>query len=71
MCRTTLRIEIRAKNGRNVPFLLTDEMRKGVDMLIKLRKKPEVNPQARYLFAMPGNAKTPYFGNVSIRKHAC
>ena len=63
MCKTTLRIEIRGKKGRRVPVLLTEEMRRAVDMLIQLRKKPEISPKAKYIFVRPLAAKTPFFGN--------
>ena len=70
MCKTHLRVEICGKKRRKVPVLLTEDMQKGVERLIKLREKPDVKLQAKYLFARPGNAKKPYYGNVAIRNHA-
>ncbi|KAJ8315921.1 hypothetical protein KUTeg_006528 [Tegillarca granosa] len=69
LCTSVLRVEIRGKRGRKVPVLLTEDMQKGVHMLIKLRKNPEVQPKRDYLFARPLDAKTPFYGNVAIRKH--
>ncbi|KAJ8308234.1 hypothetical protein KUTeg_000699 [Tegillarca granosa] len=44
-------------------------MQKGVQMLIKLRENPAVQPKRDYFFARPLDAKTPFYGNVAIRKH--
>lgn len=45
------RIEVRCKRGRKVPILLTHEMNKNIELLIKARGSDDVIRSNRY---MPG-----------------
>ncbi|KAJ8301584.1 hypothetical protein KUTeg_020571 [Tegillarca granosa] len=55
--------------SRKVPVLLTEECKKVYkQMLIKLRENPAVQPKRDYFFARPLDAKSPFYGNVAIRK---
>lgn len=68
LCMTHLRVEIKGKRGRRVPVLFTKEMKRTVDVLIKVRQEASVTQP--YLFARPGSNTKPYRGTDCIRKYS-
>ncbi|KAJ8321132.1 hypothetical protein KUTeg_001317 [Tegillarca granosa] len=63
-----MRVEIRGKRGRKVPVLLTEECKRCTNAHQAERKSSSA-AKRDYFFARPLDAKTPFYGNVAIRKH--
>lgn len=63
------RFEIQGKGGRPVPVLLTNEMKKCVDILISTREKANINPKNPYLFAVAKTAQSCIRGSDVLRKY--
>jgi len=55
LCCSLRRIEVRGKQGRKVPILLTKEVEKGLDVLVTVRKDVGVNPENHFIFAVDKN----------------
>ena len=51
LCKTLTRIEIVGKRGRTVPVILTNEMKKWLDLLVQCRGTAGVNTNNNYVFA--------------------
>lgn len=51
LCSRLGRVEIRGKKGRTVAVLLTPEMQKCIDILLKYREKAGVNTKNNFVFA--------------------
>jgi hypothetical protein len=66
LCLTHFRVEIMGKEGEIVPVLFTPEMKKSVDVLVKVRQETSISEP--YLFARPGSNSKPYTGEDCIRK---
>ncbi|XP_049334435.1 uncharacterized protein LOC125801679 [Astyanax mexicanus] len=69
LCKHFTRVEVRGKRGRKVAVLLTPEMMRNIDLLIRNRKQCHVPQDNGYLFAIP---KCPsYFrGHDCLKKYA-
>ena len=65
LCQTHLRVEIMGKKGRKVPVLLTKEMQRNIDTLLKKRKF-----KSQFLFARVGSQISTYRGSDCIREFA-
>ena len=53
LCSSLHRFEVKGKRGNKVPVLLTDEMKKRVDILMEYRNTAGVLPTNPYVFAIP------------------
>ncbi|XP_064621670.1 uncharacterized protein LOC135484280 [Lineus longissimus] len=63
-----LRIETRGKKGRGVPILLTENMKRQIELLISKRKDVGVAAENPYVFARAHmSAKTPMRGSDCLR----
>lgn len=69
LCQYFQRIEIRGKRGRKVPVLLTPEMLKSLELLVKKREECRVQKENTFLFARP-SAMSCYRGSDCIRYFA-
>lgn len=52
LCKSHLRVEIKGKRGRKVPVLLTEEMKRFIDILLEAREEAGVTQP--YRFSRPG-----------------
>ncbi len=62
------RIEITGKRGRRVPFILTEAMRRAVDLLLRHREKAGVLPGNPFIFGIPGMDRSHLMASAVIRK---
>ena len=70
LCDSFKRIEIRGKKNKMVAILLTREMERAIDLLIKLRHEVKINPDNPYLFPVSSNGSVKNIrGSDAIRKH--
>lgn len=60
LARKYVRFLIVGKLGKNVLVLLSSDMLKGVQLILKCRPKAKVNPKNPYLFGIPGFDKGRY-----------
>lgn len=63
------RVEIRGKRSRKVPVLLTPDMIRAMELLMKNRNECQVHTENVYLFARPG-ALSHFRGSDCFRKYA-
>jgi len=70
LCCSLRRIEVRGKQGRKVPILLTKEVEKDWDVLVTVKKDVGVNPENPFIFAVATNGSTKNVrGSDAVRKH--
>ena len=70
LCQYFKRVEIRGKRGRKVPMILTKKLEAAVKLIVNLRNAVGVNPENKYVFAVPTMKSIHYLrGNDAIRKH--
>ena len=53
-------VEIMGKRGRKVPVILTAEMTRSIDLLIKTRKAVGIQKRNPYVFARPNRQSLEY-----------
>ncbi|CAI6375842.1 unnamed protein product [Macrosiphum euphorbiae] len=70
LSKNLVRFEIRGKRGRGVPVLLTPDMQKAVDILIKMRKSFNILESNPYMFATPFTIEGSYRGTDCLRDAA-
>lgn len=61
------RLETKGKRGLKVPILLTPEIEKMTELLVKHRQECGVPPDNRYFFAIPKTSQSYYRGSDAIR----
>ncbi|XP_070550411.1 uncharacterized protein [Ptychodera flava] len=64
------RIEIPGKRGRNVPILLTPQLKNYIDLLCRMRSEAGVHPNNRYLFARQYDSLGCHSGSQCLRLYA-
>lgn len=69
LCETHLRVEIKGKKQRRVPVLLTQQMLRQLNTLLKYRRAAKVEEPV-FIFARPGKAEFPYRGSDCLREFA-
>jgi hypothetical protein len=55
LCKKLKYIEVMGKRGRKVPILLTEEMKRNMELLYRLRARSGVNKKNEYFFALLNN----------------
>lgn len=70
LSKNLIRFEIRGKRGRGVPVLLTLEMQKAVEILIKMRISFNILEANPYMFAIPYTVNGAYRGTDCLRDAA-
>ena len=70
LCQHFKRVEIRGKRRRKVPMILTKKLEAAVKLIVNLRNAVGVNPENKYVFAIPTMNSIHYLrGNDAKRKH--
>ena len=69
LCQYFKRVKIRGKRGRKVPVILTKKLQAAVELIVNLRNAVGVNPENKYVFAVPTMNSIHYLrGSDAIRK---
>lgn len=70
LCQYFKRVEIRGKGGKKVPMIVTAELEAAIKSIVNLRDAVGVNPENKYVFAIPTMHSLQYMrGSDALRKH--
>lgn len=61
-------VEVSGKRGRRVPIILSPDMKRGIDLLLKTRKSAGISNKNPYVFARNGNLLECIRGHDCLRK---
>ncbi|XP_070538112.1 uncharacterized protein [Ptychodera flava] len=70
LCKKMKIVHIRGKRGRDVPVILSSDLKAQIDLLMETREKVGINPRNQYVFACLKDSEMPVRGSTALHKYA-